>query len=239
MRYILSILTTIIIGASAAHAQSCSQSYIDRIKGATSKASLLATAEQAENYLYSIGSDGYNEELFVEVLKAVLQSPLLSETDKIRPYMLLESACKNMMNTIAADMAYVTPDGKSHMLHNNEGKYTILFFNDPDCSDCAEVKQQLTQSEIITTLHNRNQLRIVGLYTYSDEALWLAGNYPDIMINGWDKECEAECNELYVLRQIPTLYLLDSENRVILKDTSLNEIIASLKPLCNDEKCAE
>ncbi len=233
MRYILSILTTIIIAITSSHAQSCSQSFIDRIKCATNKAALIATAEQAEEYLYSIGSSGYNEELFISVLNAMLQSPLLSDTEKIRPSMLLESASKNRVDSIAANIAYVTPDGKNHMLHDNEGKYTILFFNDPDCSDCADVKQQLAQSTIISHTHSNNLLRIVGIYTYSNEALWKAGNYPEIIVNGWDKECAVECGEEYVLRQIPTLYLLDQNNRVILKDSSLTEILDYLKPLNN------
>lgn len=46
------------------------------------------------------------------------------------------------------------------------------------------------------------------------------------MINGWDRDMTIEETESYVIPQIPTLYLLGEKQKVILKNTTLKEIIS-------------
>ena len=84
MRLLFTTYLALIIGIFNAEAQSCARSFVQRIRGAHSSAAVLATAEQAEKYLYTPGSEGYDEGLFIDVLEAVVESPLLSDVEKIR-----------------------------------------------------------------------------------------------------------------------------------------------------------
>jgi hypothetical protein len=42
--------------------------------------------------------------------------------------------------------------------------------------------------------------------------------YPEEWYNGFDPDMILRSNEIYAIRAIPSLYLLDSEKRVIMKD---------------------
>lgn len=48
---------------------------------------------------------------------------------------------------------------------------------------------------------------------------------PDTWINGYDKTGLVNDKQLYDLKALPTLYLLDREKKVILKDVTIEVII--------------
>ena len=228
MRLLFTTYLAIIIGIFNANAQSCASSYIQRIRGSHNSAAILATAQQAEKYLYTPGSEGYDEGLFIQVLEAVMESPMLSEVDKIRPRSLLDMALKNRPGDKAADIVYVTPDDSIHSLSNRTATYAILFFNDPDCDDCAIVKKQIAQNELLCSLVADGSLEIIGIYPFGDEDMWRTNQLPSIITNGFDRDMAIETDETYCIRQIPTLYLLKGMT-VMLKDTTLPEILAKLQ----------
>ena len=55
---------------------------------------------------------------------------------------------------------------------------------------------------------------------------------PSQWINGYDKGCHIERENLYNIRAIPALYLLDKDKRVLVKDSvNVGEIEAALAEL--------
>ena len=52
--------------------------------------------------------------------------------------------------------------------------------------------------------------------------------YPDEWYNGFDPDMVIRNDELYNVRAIPSLYLLDKDKRVILKDAPENKIFQYL-----------
>ena len=90
---------------------------------------------------------------------------------------------------------------------------------------CRDIQQQILASEIISQLQAAGHLKVVALYPDQDITLWKAHPLPAEWINGYDKGCVVEKNRLYDLRAIPALYLLDSQKRVLVKDsTSIPQI---------------
>ena len=53
-------------------------------------------------------------------------------------------------------------------------------------------------------------------------------NYPKEWICGYDPDQVLRSDTLYWLRAIPSLYLLDGEKRVILKDATLQQVLVAL-----------
>lgn len=225
----LAIIASVALCIFSANAQRCSASYAERIKGATSRQQALSVAEQAESYLYTSGSEGYDEDAFIDVLHALLQSPLLTDDDKLRPTAQLELASKNRPGQEAADFSFITPDGNSHMLSDFTTPFTIIFFNDPECDDCSAIKQQINENAMLLQMVKEKTLTIICLYPFDDEALWRQTCYPPIFINGWDNKMQIESTESYVLTQIPSLYLLGTNRRVLKKNATLHGIISYLQ----------
>lgn len=202
--------------------------YGDSIARCGSAEALAGVLARAEERLYTPGADGYDERAFVAVLTRALASPLMDAEHSMRPRMLLEQADRNRPGTVAADFAAVTLAGDTLRLSDVTAPYTLLFFNDPTCDDCLSVKQQLAQSIVLKALADEGRLAVVAVYPYDDEAAWRRGSYPSWLINCWDSKQAIDTDGLYVLRRMPTLYLLGPGRTVMLKDTAVEAVERAL-----------
>lgn len=68
-----------------------------------------------------------DESLYIYVLEAVLEAPVLDEVSKIRPAHLLELALKNRVGEPATDFTYTLADGKKETLYHTKADYLLLF----------------------------------------------------------------------------------------------------------------
>ncbi len=167
----------------------------------------------------------HNEDLYLAVLKHATESFVLSNNEKARPKALYESAKKNSVGTAAADIDYVTPDGQQANLLNNDNRTTLVYFNDPDCDACAQVKANLDQSTIIKQAVETGRLRVVAINPMDNEKLWKKTEMPAWIINGWNKSQTINEGGSYDLPTLPIFFLLAQDNTVLLKnEASLKRI---------------
>lgn len=140
---------------------------------------------------------------FTDVLERYLtdpESPL--RDDKVYAHMLralpqtpqrewlLRRVAKNQVGSYAADILVTLDDGRSCSLHKVESELTLIVFFDPDCERCHALDAQLKQEPLI---QQNPRLRVVRK------------NVNDL-------------GEEYYIPHTPTLYLLDADKRVVLKD---------------------
>lgn len=183
---------------------------------------LMYFADLAEKYLYDPNSPFRNEEFYIPVLEYIVSSPDLAEVYKIRPRYRLELALKNRPGDVAVDFAYTLPDGKGGRLSEVKSEYTVLFFNNPDCADCISTKAFIAGSALFGKLLAAKRLTVVAVYPDGDLSLWKKTTYPPAWINGSNPALSGA--RLYDLKAMPTLYLLDRNKRVILKDAPVERI---------------
>ena len=186
--------------------------------------------ELAENQLGNTADSLHNEELYIACLEHAASSFVLGSSEKERPKMLLEMAKKNRIGTTAADIEYVTPDGKEHHLNEPCEQYTLLYFNDPDCDACQKVKANMEQSTTLKSLVDQALLRVVAIYPDNNQKLWKKSKFPAWMVNGWDKKQAIENDGTYILpATLPVFYLLAPDNTVLMKnEPSLKRIEGAL-----------
>lgn len=176
--------------------------------------------ELADKYLYDPNSPMRNEEFYIPVLEAMVASPLLNETEKIRPQARLELAQKNRPDTKALNVTYTLASGATGTLYQCAAEYTLLFINNPGCHACGETIEGLKSSQVISQLVAEKRLKILALYPDEELDEWHKhrNEFPDQWINGYDKTQSMKMKNLYDLKAIPTLYLLDKNKIVLLKD---------------------
>lgn len=192
----------------------------------TNRKTALQALERAENGLGNPLSEEHDEVKYVDLLKAICLSDVLSENDKFRAQLLLEQAIKNHVGEKAADIVYVTPDDSTHHLHESKAPRVMVFFNDPDCESCAIVKQRMDTCTFLRRMVAAKQLEIVGIYTLDNEEQWRSTTFPDFIINGWNKNQDIANHDTYLLPTLPVFYLLDSDKKVLLKnEASLNKVL--------------
>lgn len=195
---------------------------------------LLTVMEMSERYFYNPISPVLDEEIYLHALNGILAAKSLSEVDKMQ-YVYQHRICSmNRIGTPAADFRFrqlLSPDRYTNKtLHNDvKGEYTLLFFNNPDCNSCAGILETMKGS-IIEALVEEGRLEVLAMYIDQDLDAWHANRskYPSGWIYAHDPDFILRENSLYGLRAIPSLYLLDKEKRVILKDAPVDKVISWL-----------
>jgi thioredoxin-related protein len=193
-------------------------------KAAANKTTFNYFATSADHYLYDPHSPYKNDELYIPVLQSIVSSPLFDDLEKTRPRYLLNLELKNRPGRPATDFVYTLKNGQQHRMYDIKADYTILFFNYPDCPGCKLVKENIVNAPFVSKLGRR--LVILAVYPNDDGHLqmWKSATYPSFMINSYDKKTTVLNKNLYDLKASPTIYLLDKNKNVILKNTGLEQI---------------
>lgn len=185
-----------------------------------------------EKYYYDANSPFRNEELYIPVLETMLRSGILSPTDQEKYDFQQEMIHKNRVGTKAADFVYTLVNGNWKRMHALKSNYLILYFTTLDCASWDEFSEELNNSEVLRRVfsrnsYNRSMLSILSIYSDADLKKWRNAlpNMPQKnWINAYDEHMIIDKKRLYDIKGIPTIYLLDKNKRIILKDTSLEEI---------------
>ena len=76
----------------------------------------------------------------------------------------------------------------------------------------------------------RGELAIVNIYIDDEVDKWreYEPSYPRVWVNGYDFSQIINSDALYYVRAIPSLYLLDSQKRVIYKDAPVELVLLFL-----------
>lgn len=184
-----------------------------------------------ERYLYDPNSPMRNEDMYIVVLRHMIASPFLTDDEKIRPSQHLELALKNRVGDIAADFAYTHVNGSKGTLHNLRAPYTLIFFNNPDCTACKEITDALLASPAVNSMISSGKLKVLAMYTDNDLEAWkkFAPHIPSTWINAQNYDLHS--SRQYDLKAIPTLYLLDDKKRVLLKDADFRTLISQIEAI--------
>jgi len=182
--------------------------------------------QTAEHYLYNPNSPVRSDEYFIPFLEHLVSSPKVLEVSKERPRYQLNLAYRNRIGTKASDITYTLNSGATGNLYSISAKYVLLMFVNPDCLECQRATGALKSSPAVATAVSRGLLKVLAVYPDENLEIWKEhlDNYPSTWINGYDKSLSVRNQELYDLKAIPTLYLLDKDKKVIYKDTSIDKI---------------
>ena len=180
----------------------------------------------ADKYLYDPNAPTRNEEFYIPVLEAMCETSVFTETDKIRPQGRLEMARKNRPGSKAIDFSYYTAEGMRGSLYGVKAEYTLLFINNPGCHACDGNIAAIKSSAVINTLLVDGRLKILSVYPDEELDEWKRhlSDFPSEWINGYDKNATIKTRGTYDLKAIPTLYLLNKDKVVLLKDAPLVSI---------------
>ena len=185
----------------------------------------------AEKYLYNPNSPFRNEILYEFFLKEVLATKAIDPLYKIRFQKQFEMAQRNRPEMKATNFNFALKDGTTSSLFQVKTKLLLLYFQNPDCNECKATRGKIVQSKVVTQLIENGRLKVLAIYPDQDLTLWNKhySEFPTTWINGYDKGTIVTKNQLYDLKAIPTLYLLDGNKTVLLRDATVEEIEAYLQ----------
>lgn len=151
-----------------------------------------------EHYFEDQLSPVRNDRVYLIFLEEMKNSPCFDETEKERIAFKIKTTNKNLPGDIAINFKFKDESGKEHQLSDYKDQKVILYFYDPDCENCHKVSAWLKQQTIPA------DIKVIKM---------IADNHISYM---------------YSLKNMPTIFLLDKENKVILKDCTAQELIENI-----------
>ena len=201
----------------------------------------------AEKYLYDPNSPYRDGELYLPFLQWTIRSTQIEDIWKERPRYQLKLVLENRVGTRAHDFHYITNGKGSNdntngnakgrgtivkrkgivakgTLYSIKSEYTLIYFNNPECHDCGRVHGYLVASKVFTTMLQTGRLKLLALYPDEDLGAWTRhkDEYPSTWIAA--RYTKKAVRESYHLPAIPSLYLLDKNKNVLLKDATVEAV---------------
>jgi hypothetical protein len=186
---------------------------------------------KAEHYLYDPNSPVRNDEYYIPFLEHIVNSSKLADVYKIRPRHQLELAYRNRPGVGAQDFTYTPVSGKPGTLYGISADLLLLMFYNPDCSECQRTMEKMKASQTLARCITSGAVKVLAVYPDEKPEVWQKhlNDVPAEWINGYDGSQAIKNNEIYDLKAIPALYLLDKDKKVILRDASVEDIQAYLE----------
>ena len=174
----------------------------------------------AREVLADPNSQWRDDELYMPVLRVRIASPFTDEATRERLRYRLDILSQNRIGHKANNIRYTLFDGFEGTLYGIKAEYTLVFINNPGCEMCRTVREEICASDLLSRYIASGRLKVLAIYPDQDLDEWLRyrREMPKDWINGYDRECVMRSQGTYNLTAIPSLYLLDKDKTVLIKD---------------------
>ena len=177
----------------------------------------------AQKYLYDPNSPYRDEDIYGR-----LAAPCGGDLEREAALCAL-----NSRGCVASDFVYEDARGRRHSLHETAAPWTVLFFSNPGCAACKEIIDALGSDPKVSYAIETGLVAVVNIYIDEDLEAWrdYLPNYPKSWHCGFDPLFTLRDDNKYHIRAIPSVYLLDSEKKVILKDAPTPRLLNTLNQM--------
>lgn len=187
--------------------------------------------EVSERYLFDNFSPVYEEELYLMLVEKLLKQPQLSLVQKERLRYQQKVAMKNRTGQVATDFGFIQRNGNRMTLKEVKADYVLLYLNDPECEACQKIKSGLEASEVVAQWRKNGRMKVLSVCIEGKTAGWKNLPAPSGWIDACDDNKVLLEQDLYDLRNLPAIYLLDVNKRILLKNATLQRLEQMLKQM--------
>ena len=181
-------------------------------------------------YFFDPNSPVRSEDLYRPMAEKLAASALIRE-DYRAGYAWDAKVCSlNPSGSVATDFPFIDTAGRRRTLHSITADRTLLIFANPDCKACRELVDLMARYPEIQARIDNGALKVVDVYIDEDIDVWKAhtADYPPQWLCGYDPSFAIRKDRLYSVRAIPSVYLLDAQKKVLLKDATPEKLLKAL-----------
>ena len=191
----------------------------------------LLMEEIVSRYLYDPNSPVRDEDLYLPYVEGLAASRFTRE--EARPGYVYEARMCALapVGSVAPDFRFKDARGRTRRLHDVQARTILLFFSNPGCYACLDIINTLEAVPGIRDRIARGDFAVVNVYIDEDLAAWRAyePNYPRDWLCGYDPDGLIRSDRIYNVRAIPSLYLLDGQKRILMKDAPVERVVSWLQ----------
>lgn len=186
--------------------------------------STLKIVKAAEKNLFSAEAPFWADEQYMLFTKAALSNKKISAKDKTHYLNHVKMLNGSQVGSTALPMTYTTRHGAVHQLYDQPGEFTLLYIHGPECKDCDMISLRLETDFAVNSLSKNGTLKIVDIYTGTPDENWKKSveKYP----YEWEAGTSDDIGEYIDVRNLPAMYLLDKDRKIILRDMNINQALS-------------
>ena len=187
----------------------------------------------AQKYFYDANSPLRNEELYLPFVSRYASYEGLMDVERKKYEREARLCALNRLGTKATDFRFCDKRGKIRNLYSIDAEMTLVFFSNPGCGACKEIMNVLKEDATKSSLIRNGVMKVLNIYIDEDLEAWRSYMpiYPEEWYNAFDPDLSIRNDETYNIRAIPSLYLLDKEKNVLMKDVPENVLFNYLVSL--------
>ena len=197
---------------------------------------LPAMAEVVGHYLYDPNSPMRNEDLYLPFVSRLAESRFTPAGMKPAYRHDAQMCSLNQFGQKVPDFKFRTLKGRTMHLYGVKARYTMLFFSNPGCHACKGIIEDVMGSPAVPEMIADGTLAVVNVYIDEDLDAWkaYAPNYPESWYSGYDPDYIIRQDLLFNVRAIPSLYLLDAEKKVVMKDAPTENVLRFMENIAKE-----
>ena len=184
----------------------------------------LFMAECAENLLYGDTAEMWIDELYLPFAEAVASNKRIDKASKARFAHQAGQLRNSLVGKPMAEVEFTRPDGTKGRLAPDSTEVTVVFFNDPDCSDCNMARLRLSADISTGELIREGKLKVVAISLSEPDDAWR--EFATSMPAEWTVGAAPDADLVYDLRLgTPDFYVLGRNNRIRFKHIDINQLL--------------
>lgn len=200
--------------------------YMDKVSK-TGGDNVATIGRIAESWLYCDTAACFSEDVYLPFAKAVAENKKVNSATRQRLMAQIKILENSRVGAKAGGFEFVTPADSTIHFDDILASRVILFFYDPDCTDCSLVKTRLAVDYNINQLIENKLIKIVAIYPGEPTQEWKesASLLPDTWIVG----AAPDIDLLYDIPTAPDLYYLDARHKILSKHIDLDNLLVGVQ----------
>lgn len=193
-------------------------------KVSTGKEPVQFVADIAEATFYSDTAALASDQLYLMFLDELLANKKVDKNTKLRYAHQKRVLEGSRPGQPAPALTYTDPVGSEHTFAPDTTKAgAIIFFNDPDCSDCSMARLRIDADILSRTVIEKGIVDFYSIYPGDADAEWLqsAVSYPE----AWKTGASPDADQNWDIRQSPLFYILNRDGNILMVTANADEVI--------------
>lgn len=187
----------------------------------------LKLASMAEEWVYSDTSQIYSEDIFLPFAQAARDHKKINKADKARFARSAKIIESSRLGATVPAVPIVYLDGTKGTLDDVTKGSILLFFNDPDCSECNIARVRLDIDFNANALIDRGELTVVSIYPEAADPKWKEAAKD--FNSKWVVCAMPDADEFFDMQGTPKFVFLDSHHRVLAKDMDIDYLLGAFQ----------
>lgn len=180
---------------------------------------LYQMTKAAEENIYGPRAEFWIDELYARILRAALANKKFPESKRARYEQQLKQLDATMVGVVPAKFDFIRANGDPAQFFPMSTP-TILVFGDPDCDECRMGKLRMQSNVNFSRAVADGKVDVLFIIPDPD-AGWEAkmGDFP----KNWTVGASDSVSDIYDLREVPEVYVIGSDGKVVGKHVGIIE----------------